>query len=182
MQIKDLKNSMSALEEVLAKTSSEIRIDVGASESAQGRILGRFRQSAVSAGIIALVFTSLWIGNANPEGLPMLIKAFLSIYCAVAAGWYVFLYYRLRKIDISMLKPVQLFSQVSVLKIMVLSGEIVFGIGLAVFFTLLVSERIISGTVVLFLFFGVLAMALSLGIFYFWPQYARLFRALTSLK
>ncbi|MDE6527757.1 MAG: hypothetical protein K2L78_01760, partial [Muribaculaceae bacterium] len=105
MQIKDLKNSMSALEEVLAKTSSEIRIDVGASESAQGRILGRFRQSAVSAGIIALVFTSLWIGNANPEGLPMLIKAFLSIYCAVAAGWYVFLYFRLRKIDISMLKP-----------------------------------------------------------------------------
>lgn len=182
MQLNELKKSMSTLDQVLARTTQDIKINVTESANAQMKLLKRFRQAYTSSAILAVVFAVMWITGVSIETFPSYMKAFLVIYLALATVWYVVLYLRLKRISIAELKPAQLFSKVAMIKLQTLSGEIVFGIGIAVFFTLFISERVISGTAVLCLFFGTLAFALAYGILYIWPQYIRLFRELTSIR
>ena len=44
MKLDELKKNMSTLDQVLAKTNSDIKINVSASETAQAKILKKFRQ------------------------------------------------------------------------------------------------------------------------------------------
>lgn len=181
MQLDELKRKMSALDQILGSSKIDIKINVKASTNAQDKILRKYFQAFTSSAILAAVFAVLLIAGVNADTFPLHMQTFLVIYLGVAALWYAFLYFRLRSISVPTLLPAQLFKKVAMLKILTLSGEIVLGIGLAVFFTLLISERIISGTVVLALFFATLAFALAFGVLFLWPEYIRLFRSLTSV-
>ncbi len=181
MQLDELKKSMSALDNILAATNTDIRINVESSKNAQTRLLVKFRQAFTSAAILAVVFAVLWITGVNADTFPTYLQAFLVIYLAMASLWYIFLYFKLRSIFIPLIKPAQLFSKVATLKLLTLSGEIVFGIALAVFFTLFVTEHLINNTIAIYLFFATLAFALIYGLAYLWPQYIRLFRSITSI-
>lgn len=182
MQLDELKKYMSVLDQILAKTNTDIRIDIGASQNAQKKILKNYRLGFTSTAVLAIVFALQWITGAAIETFPSYLKAFLVVYLAVASLWYVFLYYKLRSISISTLKPAQLFSRVAAIKLLNIYGEIALLIALAVFFTLFVRERIISDTLTLCIFLGLLAVGIVFSALYTYPKYIRLFRELTTLK
>lgn len=181
MQLDELKKSMSTLDNILAATNTEVHINVESSKNAQSKLLGKFRQASTSAAILAVIFAVLWITGVNSDSFPSYLQAFLVIYLVVGSVWYIFLYLKLRSISIPLIKPAQLFSKVATLKLLTLSGEILFGVALAVFFTLLFVERLINNSIARYLFFATLAFALLYGLSYLWPQYIRLFRELTTI-
>ena len=182
MQLDELKKSMSTLEQVLAKTNTDIKIDVSASETAQARILKKYRQGYTSCLILAAIFTAAIVGNINPESFPAYLKIYLVIYLLLGAIWYIVMYRKLRSINIATLPPAKLFSETSTIKLMALSGEIFFGIGITILFTLLFPKAWEYHR------FGFWAMAVSLviviiySVVHYWPQYIRLFRNLNSIK
>jgi len=79
MQLDELKKSMSTLEQVLAKTNTEIKINVAVSETAQTKILKKFRQGAISCLILAVVFAASAIGGINPHSFPIGLKIYLVV-------------------------------------------------------------------------------------------------------
>ena len=180
MQLDELKRNMSVLDQVLSKTSTDIRIDVRASETAREKLMKRYRQNILSNSIIAIVFASQ-IGNSSFP-LPVLYVAFITAITGLAALWYIFLFIRLKDINISRMTPTRLFSETAKIKIMTLSGEVFFAIALAVFFTLLLSDLLVTSQLAFWLIIGCLAAGIAGGIFYFWPRYIKLFRDLTTLK
>lgn len=182
MQLDELKRNMSVLEQVLARTSANIEINISASESAQSKILQKYRQSFTNSLILAAVFSCLLVGNVSPEKLPNFYKIFIVILSLLAAGWYIFLFMRLKKINIAGLPPTKLFSEMTTIKILTLSGEVFFGLALAVFFTLLLSYMLDSNPFVFGLTVGFLIVVLAGSILYAWPRYIKLFGDLTTIK
>lgn len=182
MQLDDLKKSMSTLDQVLAKTNTDIKINVSASETAKSKILKKFRQGYTSCLILAVVFTASLIGNINPESFPSYLKIYLVVYLLLGATWYIFMHRKLRAIDIAELTPAKLVSETSTVKLLALSGEVFFIIGLAVFFTLLFPNAWEHNR------FGFWAMAITLvavliySVLHYWPKYIKLFSDLNSIK
>lgn len=182
MQLDELKKNMSTLEQILAMTNSDITIDVSASENAQTKILKKYRQMFTATAVLAIVFTLSWIGNMNPPTFPVHIRAFLVIYLGIASLWYVYMYFRIKKINVSRLTPAKLFSETTSIKIYALSGEVVSGIALAVFFTLFLSNLNTISSLAFYLCITTLVLALILSLCYFWPKYFKLFRDLNAIK
>ncbi len=182
MQLVELKKNMSVLDQVLAKTSTNIEINVTASNTARERILKKYRQSCTNCLIITAVFICLLIGNVSATELPNMYKAYIAIMCAMASVWYIFLFFRLKNINISELVPRELFAATTKIKMLTLSGEIFFGIALAVFFTLLLSDMLEKSPIVFVLIVATLAFGLIRSAVYFWPRYIKLFRDLSSIK
>lgn len=182
MQLDDLKKSMSTLDQILAKTNVEIQINVSACETAKSRILKKFRQEFTSYIILAIIFAVAAYANINPQSFPNYLKIFLVVLLSLAAIWNVFMYGKLRHINIATLTPAKLISETAHLKLLALSGEIIFGMGLVVFFTLLFPNAWQYHR------FGFWAMAIGLilaliySVAYYWPKYVRLFRDLNSIK
>lgn len=182
MQLTELKQNMSILDRMLAKTSADITVDVTASETAQSKLLKKFRQGIINNAVIAAVFASLWIGDVTPDKLPNLFKGFVSILTAIAAVWYLILFTRLKKIDIARLSPSKLLSATTTIKLLTLSGEVAFGIALAVFFTMLLTEMLATNLLAFWLIIATLVIALVWGIVYTVPRYVKLFGDLNSLR
>lgn len=182
MGLDDLKKNMSTLEQILAMTETDIKINVSVSETAKTKILKKFRQVATQCAIIAFVFTCLWIGNVTPDKLPNVYKAFISIMCAAASLWYIFLSSKLKKIDVASLTPAKLFSATKTIKILILSGEIVSLIALTVFFTMLLSKMVTLNLLAFYFIIATLCIGLALSLTYYLPQYLKLFRDLNSIK
>lgn len=182
MQLDELKQNMSLLEQVLSKSSVEITINVSASETAKNKLLVKYRQAVINNFILAVVFGCLWIGNVTPDKLPNFFKAFISIMAIVASGWYVFLFFKLKSVNIAGETPARLFSETTRIKIFTLSGEIFFGLVLGVFFTLLLSWLFVLNPLAFKLIIVTLVFGLVLGVIYVWPQYMKLFRDLNSIK
>lgn len=182
MQLTELKQNMSILDRMLAKTSADITVDVTASETAQSKLLKKFRQGIINNAVIAAVFACLWIGDVTPDKLPNLFKGFVSILTAIAAVWYLILFTRLKKIDIARLSPSKLLSATTTIKLLTLSGEVAFGIALAVFFTMLLTEMLATNLLAFWLIIATLVIALVWGIVYTVPRYVKLFGDLNSLR
>lgn len=182
MQLTELRQSMSVLDHVLAKTSADITVDVTASETAQNKILRKYRQGIINNAVLAAVFGCLWIGDVTPDKLPNLFKGFIVILTAAAAVWYGFLFIRLKRIDIARLSPSKLLSATTTIKLLTLSGEVAFGIALAVFFTMLLTEMLATNLLAFRLIIATLAGGLVWGIVYTVPRYVKLFGDLNSLK
>lgn len=182
MQLEELKKNMSVLDLVLAKTSSDIKVNIAASETAQHKILKKYRQAFMSNLVLAVVFSCLWIGNVDPVKLLNMYKAYIAVMCAAASAWYLFLFMRLRKVEISLLTPKSLFSETTKIKILTLSGEVFFGLLLTVFFTLFLSEMFVTNQLVFVLIVGLLSVSLVWSVVYVWPRYIKLFRDLNSIQ
>lgn len=182
MQLDELKKNMSTLEQVLAKTNPEIRINVAASETAKSKILKKFRQGFTGCLVLAVSFAAMAIANVSPQSFPDYLKIGMSICLALGAVWYAFMYRKLKRIDIAALPPAQLFSRTATLKLMVLSGELFFLICLAVFFTLLFQVAWTHNRIGFWAMTATLVYAIVAGILHYWPQYIRLFRELDYIK
>lgn len=182
MQLDELKKSMTTLEQVLAKTNSEIRIDVAASETAKSKILRKFRQGFISCLILAIVFSAAILGNINPKSFPTYLKIYLVVYLIIGAAWYIFMYLKLKSINIADLTPSKLFSKTANIRMLMLSGEVVFVIGIAVFFTLLFPQAWVFNPIGFWAMVITLVGAVVYSILHYWPQYIKLFRDLNSIE
>ncbi len=182
MQLDELKKSMSTLEQVLAKTNTDIKINVSASETAQTKILKKFRQGFTSCLILAIVFAAMALGNLNPNSFPLSLKIYLVVYLLFGSAWYIFMYLKLKSINIAALTPGKLFSKTANIRILMLSGEIVFGMGIVILFTLLLPNAWEFNRTGFWCVIGTLAVAAIYGIVHMWPQYIKLFRDLNSIK
>lgn len=182
MQIEELKKNMSVLDQVLAKTSTEIEINREPSETAQTKILKKYGRAAIQCLIISAAFCCLWMGNVEPVKLPNMLKGFIVILCGMAGAWYILLFTMLKKIKLASLTPREVISKTTLIKIMTLSGEIFLDIALTVFFTLFLSEMFGSNQLAFWLTISLLAIVLTFSVIYFWPKYIRLFNDLNSIK
>lgn len=182
MQLDELKKSMSTLEQILAKTDSDIKINVSAAETAQAKILKKFRQGYFSCIILAVVFTAVAIANVNPLSFPLYLKIYLAVFLALGAIWYLFMARRLRRINIPALPPAKLFSETASLKLVALCGEIFFGICLVILFTLLLPNAWAYNRLGFWAMTITLVIVLIFSVVHYWPQYIRLFRDLNSIK
>lgn len=182
MQLDELKKSMSTLEQVLAKTNSDIKIDVSTSQTAKTKILRKFRQGFVSCIILAIVFAAMALGDIASQSFPNYLKIGMAVCLAVGAIWYIFIYSRLNRIDVAALPPADLFSKTAYIKLMMISGEIFFIVCLVVFFTLLFQSFWNYNQRGFWAMVATLLFAVIYGIVHVWPQYIRLFRDLSSIK
>lgn len=182
MKLDELKNSMSTLEQVLAKTNADIRINVCASQTAKTKLLRKFRQGFLCCLLLAVVFAAGAIGGVNPDSFPFGLKIYLVVYLLLGAVWYVFMYIKLRGIDITALKPAKMFSKTANIKMLMLSGEILFGIGIVILFTLLFPTAWTFNRIGFWAMAGGLAAAIIFSAVHYWPQYMKLFRDLDSIK
>lgn len=182
MKFEELKANMSVLEQVLAKTAATVEIDTKVSETAQTKILKKYRRALLQCLILAIVFGCLWIGNVNPVKLPNMLKAFITILCGMAAIWYGVLYNMMKSIRISTMTPSEIISRTTRMKLLTLTGEICLDMALTVFFTLFLSEMLTTNTLAFWLTIVLLVIVLVFSILYFWPRYVRLFSELTSIK
>ncbi len=182
MQLNELKKSMSTLEQVLAKTNSDIKINVCASETAQSKILKKFRQGFICCLILAVVFAMGAIGGINPQSFPLCQKIYLVVYLMLGAVWYGFMYRKLRNINIAALPPAELFSRTTNIKMLMLSGEIFFIIGIVILFTMLFPTAWTYYRTGFWAMIITLAAAIIYSVVHYWPQYIKLFRDLNSIK
>lgn len=182
MQLDELKKSMSTLEQVLAKTNSDITINISASQTAKNKILKKFRQAFVSCIIIAIAFTAMALGNVETQTFPNYLKIGMAVCLAVAALWYILMYTKLSRIDVTALTPANLFSRTANIKLMMVSGEAFFMVCLVVFFTLLFQSFWSYNQIGFWAMAATMLFAIIYGIVHMWPQYIKLFRDLNSIK
>lgn len=182
MQLDELRKSMSTLEQVLAKTNTDIKINLSVAQTAQTKLLKKFRQGFTSCLILAIVFAAMALGNLNPYSFPLSLKIYLVVYLLLGAAWYIFMYLKLKSINIAALTPGKLFSKTANIRILMLSGEIVFGMGIVILFTLLLPNAWEFNRTGFWCVIGTLAVAVIYGIVHMWPQYIKLFRDLNSIK
>lgn len=182
MQLDELKKNMSTLEQVLAKINTDIKINVSASETAQTKILKKFRMEFTVFLILAVVFAAAAIGNINPLSFPLYLKIYLSSVLAAAGLWYIYLYRRLKGINIATLTPTQLFSKTANIKLQTLSGEIFFGMCFVVLFTLLFPNAWAYNQKAFWAMAITLFIVIIFSALNYWPKYIKLFRDLNSIK
>lgn len=182
MQLDELKRSMSVLDHILDKTQTEIQINVEASQTAQTRLLKKYRQNIMSCGILAAVFGLTLSGGINENQIPMEQRVFLVIYLATAAIWYAIMYLKLKRMKIGTLPTAKLFSESTTIKLLNLTGEIVFAIGAAIFFTLFLQHMLATNMTAFWLCVGTLSFGVIWGALYTVPKYIKLFRDLNTLK
>ncbi len=182
MELNELRKSMSTLEQVLAKTDADISINVSASETAQAKILRKFRQGGIMCLVLAAIFAAAAIVNINPLSFPRYLKVYLSVLLMVGAAWYLFMSRRLKRINIGMLSPAALFKDTATLKLQMISGEVFLSVGMVVFFALCLPHawdfnRFGFWAVII----GLVAVTIYSALHYY-PKYIRLFRELNSIK
>lgn len=182
MQLNELKKSMSALDEMLAKTNPEVMINVAASQTAQIKLLKKIRQGFLSCIIVAVVFTAMALGNIEPQSFPNYLKIYMAICLAVGGGWYLLVYYRLKRVDVAGLTPASLIAKTAKIKLMMISGELCLLVCLAIFFTLLFQSFWSYNQVGFWAMVVCLLFAVVYGIGNVWAHYIKLFRELNSIK
>ncbi len=178
MQLDELKKNMSKLDKVLDKTGSDIKINVAASETAQSKILKKFRQVMTNCAILAVVFTAMIIGGFSPQKFTLQFKIYLVIYLLICVIWYGYLYFTLKKINIATLTPAKLFYKTAKIKRLMISGEIFFGVVIG----LILINGLYNNPTALWALSVSFVVWIVLGVSHYWPQYIRLFRDLNSIK
>lgn len=182
MQLDELKKNMSTLEQVLAKNSSDIRINVMASETAQRKLLKKYRNGFVSCAILAVIFTLSWMGKGTLQSFSVYHRGFLAVYLTLGALWYIFLYSTLKNINISLLTPVKLLKATTRLKIYTLCGETVTAIGLAVFFSMFLPDLFEVNPPAFWMCVTTLIVAIVSSTIYILPKYTKLLNTLNSIE
>ena len=181
MNIDELKKSMSTLDDVLAQKSSEpIKLDSATCDTAQQKIMRSFRKGALSTLILSLIFPCAWQSGFGNDAFTPGIKAFLVVFLIVATVWYAYLYFKTKNINIATNTPTSVMKQVASLRFCTLTGEIVLGMTLAVFFTLFLSNLWIVGQYRFWIVLSAIVVFLILLTTVYLPRTIRDFRNLTA--
>ncbi len=183
MNLDDLKNSMTTLDDFLAeKCSNTINFNTNTCNTAQSRIMKRYRQGASSSIILAVVFLVAWHVGLGEDAFPTAYKMFLGIYLVIAAAWYAFLYIKTKKINIALSTPIDTLKQVKALRLYALTGEIVLGMAMAVFFTLFLSNLWVVGRYRFWIIIAATVIFTVLLITVFLPRTIRDFKNLSAIE
>lgn len=183
MNLDELKKSMSTLDDVLAEKSGEtIDFNTATCNTAQKRIMKKYRHGATSCVILAVVFLIAWNAGLGKDAFPIAYKLFLGAFMAVAAIWYAYLYFKTRKIDIATSTPMQTMKQVASLRFCVLTGEIVLGMILVVFFTLFLSNLWVVGRYRFWIVIAAIVAFIAISVTVNLPRTIRDFKNLTATK
>lgn len=183
MDLNELKRSMSTLDDILAEKSNvEIKLNTSTCDTAQKRIMKMYRKGAGSCVVIAAVFLIAWNAGLGNDAFPLAYKLFLCVFMAVAAVWYTFLYFKTKKINIIKLTPMQTMKQVASLRFWALTGEIVLGMVIVVFFTLFLSNLWVVGQYRFWIVIAATVLFIVLLVSVFLPRTIRDFKNLTSTK
>lgn len=183
MDFDELKKSMSTLDDVLAeKSDNSITFNLETCSTAQKRIMRQYRLGSLSCAIFAIVFPAAWNSGFGNDAFPPSYKYFLIIYLAVAALWYVYLYFKTKRIDVIASTPMQTMKQVASLRFCALTGEIVLGMGIAVFFTLFLSNLREVGPYRFWIVVSAIIIGLILLVTVYLPKTIRNFNNLTSVQ
>ncbi len=183
MNLDELKKSMSTLDDVLAQKSDDsIDFNTETCNTAQKKIMKQFRQGALSCIILAIVFLVAWDAGLGNDAFPLAYKLFLGIFLTVATIWYGFLYFKTKKINIALATPMQTMKQVASLRFYTLTGEIVLGMAMAVFFTLFLSNLWVVGRYRFWIVIAATVIFLVLLVTVFLPKTIRNFKNLTAME
>jgi len=183
MNLDEFKKSMSTLDDVLAQKSGDtITLSTSTCDTAQKRIMKKFRQGASSCAIIAVVFLIAWNAGLGNDAFPLAYKLYLGAFLAVAAVWYTFLYFKTKKINIAVSTPMQTMKQVASLRFYALTGEIVLGMAMVVFFTLFLSNLWVVGQYRFWIVITATVVFLILLVTVFLPRTIRDFKNLTATE
>ncbi len=183
MNLDELKKSMSTLDDVLAQKSGQsIDFNTETCNTAQKIIMKQFRSGALSCIILAIVFLIAWNTGLGNDAFPLAYKLYLGIFLAVAAVWYGFLYFKTKKINIAIATPMQTMKQVASLRFYTLTGEIVLGMAIAVFFTLFLSNLWVVGQYRFWIVLAATVIFLVLLVTVFLPKTIRNFKNLTAME
>jgi len=183
MNLDELKKSMSTLDDVLAeKSSEEINFNIATCDTAQKRIMKKFRQGATSCAIIGVVFLIAWNAGLGNDAFPLAYKLFLGAFLVISAIWYTFLYFKIKKINIVVSTPMQTMKQVASLRLYALTGEIVLGMVVVVFFTLFLSNLWVVGQYRFWIVITAIVVFIVLWVTVYLPRTIRDFKNLTATK
>lgn len=178
MELDELKRRMSKLDEVLSTKNSDIKIDVAASETAQAKLLGKFRKFSLSCLILAVVYSAMIAGGISPKRFSIGLNIGFVAYLLIGSIWYGFMYFKLKKIRIATLTPAKLFSKTANIRKLMISGELFFGIGILLLIFIL--YRYINPDVLWYM--AVAFVIWLINSVRYWPKYIKLFRELTGVK
>ena len=182
MELNDLKKNMSVLEQVLAKSNEEIKIDVSASETAQTKLAKVYKQNVRNCLLVSIIPVVLLVSGSNTGTFPLYLTILLLVYLLLAASWYVFLWNKTEKINIISLTPVSLLSATSKLKLYTLAGEIFFIVGLTVFFSLFLSNLWNFSPLSFGLVIGTLLFGITFTLTFYVPKLRNIFNEMESFK
>ena len=182
MELSDLKKDMSILEQVLAKSNEEIKIDVSASETAQTKLAKVYKQNVRNCLLVSIIPVVLLVSGSNTGTFPLYLKIFILIYLLLGGAWYGYLWDTTRKIGITTLTPVSLLSVTSKLKLYTLAGEIFFIVGLTVFFSLFLYNLWDFSPLSFGLVIGTLVFGITFSLTFYVPKLRKIFNEMESLK
>ena len=175
MNLDELKNRISKLDDILDKTNKEVKIDIAKSKTAQTQLLAKFRMVFVSCLIFALIFTLMVIGGVAPRKFPMELNI---VFALIAVILYGYLYFRLRHTDVATVRPTELYRRATCMRLLMISCEVILCLGLLLLIPLIGSGNddwpfYISVSLAVYIFFNVKKN---------WPEYRKLFNELNSIK
>ena len=182
MELSDLKKNMNVLEQVLAKSNEEFKIDISASETAQSKLVKVYKQNIRNCLFASIIPVVLLLSGSNPGNFPLYLKIFLLVYLLLGAGWYAFLWTTNKKINIITLTPISLLTATSKLKLYTLAGEIFFIVGLTVFFSLFLSNLWEFSPLSFGLVIGTLLFGITFTLTFYVPKLRKIFNELESIK
>ena len=176
MRLDELKQRMSELDRVLDKTNSTENINMSAFKTAQSRLLGKIRKMAVSSFVYAAIL-AVFIALGLPRSISFQIKVLFEVFLLLYGTWYSILHFRLHRIDIAVLSPATLLAKTARLRLMMISGEVFFIVGIV---SLIVYATIYDPEIVDMIIVSS-AVSIIICIKHYWPQYFRLIRDLNSV-
>ena len=183
MNLDELKQSMLTLDDVLAEKSFDaISFNTVTCDTAQKKIMKMYRNGAVSCVILAIVFLIAWNAELGNDAFPLAYKLFLGIFLLVAAIWYGYLYLKIKKINITVSTPMQTMKQVTSLRFYALTGEIILGMAMVVFFTLFLSNLWVVGQYRFWIVIAAIVVFLILLVTVYLPRTIRDFKNLTAAE
>lgn len=183
MNLDELRKSMATLDDVFAQNKGvSINFNLSTCDTAQRRIMRRYKRYAFLCAILMAVFLTAWSAGLGEDAFPKDIKIFLGACLATEAIWDAYLCCKTKKINIADSTSLQILRQASSLRLYALAGEIVLGIAIAVFLTLFLSNLWTVGRSR----FWVCTVALAICVIYiivrYIPMMVRDFRNLTATE
>lgn len=178
MNLDELKKRISKLDDTLDKTNKEVKIDIPKSKTAQTRLLAKFRTGSIACLIFAAIYTIMVIGGVTPRKYPEALNIGLIVYSLFAGILYAWLYFRLRNINVAIVKPAKLYIRTAYLRLLMMSGEIILFLGIFLLIPLIKSDNDD------WIFYVMVSMAVLtlINLKKNWPECRKLFNELNSTK
>lgn len=178
MNLDELKNRISKLDDTLDKTNKDVKIDISKAKPAQTKLLYKFRTSFIACFIFAVIYTLMVIGGVTPRKFPEALNIGLIVYVLFAGILYACLFFCLRNTNVATIKPAKLYKRTAHLRLLMMAGETILFLGIFLLIPLIKSDNDD------WIFYVMVSMAVVTFINFKknWPECRQLFNELNSTK